>query len=479
MRVKVNRFSKLSLALVAAFSLLATLCLNFTNVPPANAATIDLFTASSPGFEVNTFDHNTTVSVSGSVRNGEWTGGAATTPGQLAPRGTINAQVEGNMGTDCDQNDCPYGAGFGYKAMMQFRFDPANWYEIGILNEGFVTYGPQIVVRGTDKGNMFQTITPLVTMAQQVNNASIVEKMRDGTHLDIDQQHFVRSHRHLIKAQWTRNFIMFVVDNTRIFGKYKFAWPTNGVQVSFQGAGKHPGNAINAKFTNINYTAGGVTGRAVFIPDGKPYASISADMMSNGWGTGFSAYIKFHDGYGSAISGGIQTALTAHETWGRPYLISGRMQDGIFDYDYIQPADYRTHNVRVEWWKDSGWVVIWLDGKPVANMRAHLRGRLYASVEGNAAHNGDVVHAYFDHVEARVGHKETRDCGFFPLWDSVKNYGINTVWDGKGHFEIHGTAQGVPAGKDWDTTLVGAVVMTWQYQPGEKADANAKCMKES
>lgn len=471
--------SKLFVALVSVFSLFAA-TFSFINIPCANGATIGLFTANSPGFEVKTFDHNTIVNVSGIVQDGEWVGGSATTPAQLAPRGTINAQLSGNMGTDCDKNECPYGAGFGYKAVMQFRFDPANWYEIGILNEGYVTYGPEIVVRGTNRGEMFQTTVPLVSMSQQVNNASIVEKMRSGTHLDIDQQHFVRSNRHLIKAQWTRSFIMFVVDNTRIFGKYMFAWPTNGVQVSFLGAGKHPGNAVNATFSNINYTAAGITDRAVFIPEGKPYASISTDMMSNGWGTGFSAYIKFHDEYGSAISGGIQTALTAHETWGRPYLISGRMQDGIFDYDYIMPSDYQVHNVRLEWWKDSGWAVIWLDGKPVANMQAHMKGRIYASVEGNAAHNGDVVHAYFDNVEARIGHNlKDGDCGFFPLWDPVENYGIKTTWDGKGHFEIHGTATGVPAGKDWDTTLVGAVVMSWQYQPGDKPDPEVKCLEKS
>ncbi|SPX76159.1 Uncharacterised protein [Mobiluncus mulieris] len=443
---------------------------------PAHGATTNFWGFAGPGFTVNVTDNNSTVALSGTSRGGQWTGSRATTAHQMPPTGTTNVVLRGNMGKNCEQGDCPFGSGSGYQGVVEFRFDSQNYYQIGILNQGNVTWGPEIVVLGTHLGNPFRVTQPLVTDAQKAANANIIQKMQSNQKVDLDEQHYIKDFCHLIKAQWTRNYIRFVVDNTRVFGGYNFtAGDKNGPSITFMAAAQNPNDAVNVVFDNLNIS-GKVPGSTVFIPQGKPYAMITANMKDNGYGVGHSSYIKLHDDHGTAVSAGIQTAQTAPETGGNPYYISGRMSAGIFDYDYVQPADFNWHNLRIEWWKENGWAVIWADGKPIANMKAKLSGRIYASVEGNAAQNGDYVHAYFSGVEAQIGHGGG-DCGFHHEWGLQGTYGLQARKTGANSFEVEGQAQGIPAGKDWDTTLVGGVAMIWQYLPENRQ--SGQCMTSS
>ncbi|MDO5671601.1 MAG: hypothetical protein Q4G30_01915 [Actinomycetaceae bacterium] len=459
-------------ALAAGFALAAVGLVATPTLPEvldstqeAHATTTGFWGFNGPGVSANVTDNNSTVTIAGKSASGQWSGAQATTANQMPASGTLNVVMRGNLGQNCEEGACPYGTGSGSTAFTQFRFDDQNFYKVGILDEGYVTWGPMLLIEGTQKGKPFRILEPLVTDAQRANNASMLQKIQAGQPVDLDQQHYVRDYRHLLKAQWTPNYIMFVVDNTRTFGGYLFtAGNKNGPSVTFIGAAKQAGDQVNAVFDMINFS-GKVPGSSVFIPAGKPYAMITANVRDTGYGTGHSAYIKFHDDYGSAVSAGIQTAATAPETGGAPWVISGRMQDGIFDYNYIQPSSHDWHNLRIEWWKDSGWAVIWYDGKPIANMKSKLRGRLYFSVEGNAALNGDMVHAFFSGVDVQVGHSEGQDCGVHGDWSANATYGLNARRTGAGSYEVSGVAQGIPKGKDWDTTLVGGTVMTWQYQP--------------
>lgn len=458
-----SRFTRKIKATVAVTFALALASVGAVAIP-AGAATTPFWGAGGPGISARALDNNSTVNIAGTSKAGVWSGALATTANQMPAKGTLNLIVRGNSGKNCEGGTCPYGKGTGYRALAQFRFDAQNYYQIGILDEGYVTWGPMIIVEGTQQGKHFRILEPLITDAQKLNNASIIRKMQSGQSVDLDQQHYVQDYRHLIKAQWNQRYIMFTLDNTRMFGGYLFTpGNKNGPAVTFSGAAKNPGDLINVTFDYLNFS-GKVPGSSVFIPKGKPYAIISANVKNTGYGIGHSAYIRFHDAYGTAISAGIQTAATAPETGGAPWVISGRMQDGIFDYDYIQPSSHDWHNLRIEWWKDSGWAVIWYDGQPIANMKSNLKGRLFFAVEGNAANNNDSVHSYFSNVEVQVGHTGG-DCGTHGTWSSGGTYGIGARQTGDGKFEVAGTARGIPAGKDWDTTLVGGTMMTFQYLP--------------
>ena len=443
----------------------------------AHGVTAPFWTVHSPGYYVHLLDHNSDINISGTSQS-PWAGGQATTVHQLARRGTMNVQLVGNLGADCQKHPgvCPYGKG-EYRATQYIWFDAANWYEIGILDEGYVTWGPQFVVRGTNKGQPFQYLYPLVTFEQLVNNASIIRKVNSGEHIDIDQSHLVRDFRHIIKTQWSSSQIFFMVDNYRKYGPFRFTAPMYGPAAQLVAAAKKPGDMVNVLFHNVDF-AGKVPTREVFIPEGKPYASVNADVMSNGMGVGFNAYIRLHDSNGSAAAAGIQTDCNAYETNGSPHLFLGRVEDGIFDYDYALASDWNWHNLRIEWWKDSKWAVIWYDGRPVASMKADLRGRLYATLEGDASRDGDSVHAYFKNVKVQIGNPGAGDCGFFELWQPYSSYGIQQKQTGSDSFEIWGTARGVPAGKDWDLTLITGALLTFQYQP-ENKHGDVGCMVDT
>lgn len=445
--------------------------------PLAHASTTSYWTAASNGWSASIQDHNAQVNLAGKSQDGLWSGAQATTTYQMARHGTLNLQLVGNNGENCQPGMCTYGTG-DHKAVLQMMFDGANWYEIGILSEGYVTYGPQIIVRGMNRGQMFQGIYPLVDYSQQLNNASIIQKMQNGTAVDIDQQHYIRDYRHIIKAQWSSKSILFIVDNTRRYGPYYFSGSMNGPAATMMAAGKNPGDSANATFTNINFS-GINKGTRVFIPEGKPYASISANLMNNGAGRGFNAYIRLHDEYGSAAAAGIQTDRGAPETGGKPWIFLGRMEDGIFDYDYVKPSDWSWHNFRIEWWADSGWAVVWYDGRPIANLKVNFRGRLYASVEGDGANNGDYVHAFFSDVETQAGNASVGDCGFYTEWTPTETYGLHAKRTANRDFEVEGIVGGVPAGKDWDTTLIAGSMITWQFLPENGQGNNGGCMTES
>lgn len=211
------------------------------------------------------------------------------------------------------------------------------------------------------------------------------------------------------------------------------------------------------------------------LPGGSPYLTYSNTLTEGGAGSGYSAYIGTHDAHNDALSVGIQSDVGSTQSGGNPWFIWELVQNGTFTFSYLAPASHAATPVTLQWWSGSDTAVFFVSGNQVAQVHAVLTPRLFFTVEGDARLDGDSVHDAFTNAQVTVGSSCPTYCGLNGAWNtsSFNYYGLTaTDTNGKpqngADFTVTGTASGVPAGENWDTTPtpLGALAMIAQYWNG-------------
>lgn len=355
--------------------------------------------------------------------------------------GTLSAVLGG---TYCPNGHCSYGAGGGYKSLLQFWNDPSNFIAFGLIHDpGVSPTGTTLMIEGAANGRPVGGYWPSGAIT--------------GT-------------SHQFSVSWTATGISLTIDHQVTVGPYPVT--ETHPSISFLGAGRGTGDIVDTTFSNIALDSGSGSG-PISIPAGTPYLSYSATLTEGGTGTGYSAYINSHDASNNAISVGIQTDTKSPESNGQPYYIWELVQNGVFTYDYIAPAPAGSSQVTLKWWQGSDTAVFYADGTPIASFHAHLTPRLFFSAEGNARLNGDTVNDTITNTQVSVGNNCPTYCGLNGAWNtSFTFHGLhaadtNGVGQNGANFSVTGTVSGLAAGHDWDSDEVAGIAMIAQYWAGQ------------
>ncbi len=380
--------------------------------------------------------------------SGAWgTGGVnyqsgSTTNWRAASSGSLNVVLNGSY---CP-GACAYGSGTGYKGLVQFWNDPANFVAFGLIHDpGVSPNGMTIMIEGSANGQPIGGYWP---------GGAIT-----GT-------------SHLFAFNWGPGGISVTIDNNVTLGPYPVA--ATNPSISFLGAGRNTGDIADTTFSGINFSPGSVVADPIVIPASSPYLTYSATLSQAGTGTGHSAYINAHDASNNAISIGIQSDTGAPESQGNPYYIWERVQNGVFTYQYLGPAAAGNNPVTLKWWKGEQTAVFYEGATPVANISVNLIPRLFFNVEGNARLNGDSVNDTFTNTQVAVGDTCPTYCGLNGTWNTTdfNFHGLtatrtNGSTQNGANFTVNGTVSGLPAGGNWDNNLVAGIGMIAQYWNGQ------------
>ena len=210
--------------------------------------------------------------------------------------------------------------------------------------------------------------------------------------------------------------------------------------------------------------------------DPLPRATITSDVNFSGGGDhGWAVYLNIHDfpptadgtgGTNSAIAMGVQDDVKAPETFGRTVVHANVVRNGVFDHAYgsLELAQNTTYEFSLDYLHEKQLARLWVDGIPALEMHVAMKNRLLFQTEVNVANNGDFVDASFSdvriggHIPGGNGHStdpnsvhpngawNTTDFDFYGLDMEQLDNDVQGA-DMRGH----GTASGVPAGRDWHT----------------------------
>ncbi len=403
-----------------------------------------------PGLYATTSTYGSTVHAWGMRKNqGAWGTGpvnyqsGATTTYRGSSSGTLNVDLKG---TYCPNGVCAYGAGTGYKGLVQFWNDPNNYIAFGFIHDpGVSPNGITIMVEGAANGKPVGGYWP----GGAINGAS-----------------------HHFQITWTATGISVTIDNQVTLGVYPVA--ENNPSISFLAASREPGDICDTTFTGISFTPGSVVSNPVIIPSGSPYLTYTDTITESGSGTGYSAYINAHDANNNAISVGIQTDSTSASSHGLPFYTWERVQNGVFSYEYLSPASNSPTNIELAWWSQDNTAVFYVNGTPIADITVNLSPRLFFNIEGNARINGDTVNDTFGPVNIVVGNNCPTYCGLNGSWNSssFNSYGLyatqtNSNSENGATFRVQGTVSGLASEQTWDTNQVSGISMIAQYWNGQ------------
>lgn len=367
----------------------------------------------------------------------------ATISNTAASSGTLNVVLNG---TYCPNGVCSYGAGTGYKGLVQFWNDPQNYIAFGLIHDpGVSPTGMTLMVEGSANGVPVGGYWP----AGAITGTS-----------------------HLFTFTWGSNGISVTIDHQVTLGNYPVL--EDHPSISFLAAGRQTGDICDTTFTDISFSSGSVVAQPVVIPSGNPYFSYTTTLSESGSGTGYSAYINAHDANNNAIAVGIQTDQYSPESNGQPYYIWELVQNGQFTYDYLGPATNNSVPITLKWWQSDNTAVFYEGTTPVADISVNLNPRLFFNVEGNARQNGDTVNDTFTNVQINVGNTCPTYCGLNGSWNtnSFNFYGLkatntNGVTQNGANFTVTGTVSGLASNQTWDTNEVAGIGMIAQYWNGQ------------
>ena len=433
----------------AALAALATLGgMLVAGATPASAATEPALAAHSwdPGLFATVGSTNTTVHAWGQrTTPGAWGTGpvnyqaGATAVTTASSSGTLNVTLRG---TYCPGGACSFGAGTGYKGLVQLWNDPSNYIAFGVIHDpGVSPSGTTLMIEGAAAG-------------RPVGGYWAGGKLGGSSHL--------------FTVTWGPNGISLQIDNQTRLGPYPVA--ATHPSISFLAAGRLTGDIADTTFSGISIAT--APAPPPTIPSGSPYFSYTATMTEGGSGTGYSAYINAHDGNSNAISVGIQSDSAAPESGGQPYYIWERVQNGTFTYGYLGPASHNPQPVTLKWWQGANTAIFYAGSTPIASIPVQLTPRLFFNVEGNARLNGDSVRDTFSNVQIDVGNNCPNYCGLNGAWNTSFSFHGLTATNTNGatqngaDFTVTGTVSGVPAGGNWDTTQIAGIAMIAQYWNG-------------
>jgi hypothetical protein len=349
-------------------------------------------------------------------------------------------------GTYCPGGNCSYGAGSGYKGLVQFWNDPQNYIAFGLIHDpGVSPHGMTLMIEGAAGGRPVGGYWP---------GGAIT-----GT-------------SHVFTFTWSAAGISLNIDNQVNLGPYSVA--ATHPSISFLAAGRNTGDIADTTFSGISFSHGSVVAAPITTPAGSPYLTYSATATESGSGTGYSAYINAHDASSNAISVGVQTDSGSPESNGQPYYIWELVQGGKFTYDYLGPATNGAHLLTLKWWQGDDTAVFYVDSTAVADIDTHLDPRLFFNIEGNARLNGDSVNDTFTNAQITVGNTCPTYCGLNGSWNtsSFNFFGLsanntNGQPQNGANFTVTGTASGLPPGGNWDNNLVAGIGMIAQFWNGQ------------
>ena len=365
-----------------------------------------------------------------------------TTNWRASSSGTLDVTLKG---TYCPSS-CSYGAGSGYKGLVQFWNDPNNYIAFGLINDpGVSPRGTTLMIEGAANGKPVGGYWP----AGAITGSS-----------------------HVFTLNWSPNGISVTIDHNVTLGPYDISM-TNP-SISFLAAGRNTGDIVDTTFTGLNFSSGSVVADPVYIPHGAPYATYSATLTQNGTGTGHSAYINMHDAHSNALAVGIQSDTGAPESRGNPMFIWERVQDGQFTYQYLGQASRNPTPVTLKWWKSEDVAVFYSGSTPLASIHTHMSPRLFFNAEANARLNGDTVNSQIQNTQISVGDTCPTYCGLNGVWNTsdFNFHGLtanrtNGNTQNGANFTVSGTVNGLQPGQDWDTNLVAGIGMIAQFWNGQ------------
>jgi len=367
--------------------------------------------------------------------------------------GATTSQVAGGSGTldvvlggTYCHTACTYGGGSGYKGLVQFWNDSANYIAFGLIHDpGVSPSGMTLMIEGAANGKPVGGYWP----GGAVTGAS-----------------------HLFSFTWNTKGISVTIDHQKSLGPYPVT--ETHPSISFLAAGRATGDSSDVTFTNIAFGAGSVSAQPITIPPGNPYLTYTATLSAQGSGTGYSAYINAHDASNNAISIGIQSDAASPESHGLPSYIWERVQNGVFTYDYLGPASNDGVPLTLKWWKGVDTAVFYEGSTPVADISVHLVPRLFFNVEGNARINGDSVNDTFTNVQVAAGDDCPAYCGLNGSWNTtdfnffgLRATSTNQQSQNGANFTVAGKVSGLPATGTWDTNVVAGIAMIAQKWNGQ------------
>lgn len=403
-----------------------------------------------PGLSATTSSSNDSVHAWGQrTTAGAWGTGSvnyqagATASHLAASSGTLTVSLNG---TYCAGGSCGYGSGTGYKGLVQFWNDPANFIAFGLIHDPAVSpHGITLMIEGAGNGKPVGGYWPDAA----ITGAS-----------------------HLFTIQWTATNITLTIDNHTKLGPYPVA--ESHPSISFLAAGRNTGDLCDTTFTEISFSAGSTVADPIQIPAGSPYLSYTASLTEGGSGTGYSAYINAHDASNNAISVGIQTDKFSPESNGKPYYIWERVQNGKFTFSYLGPASPTNDTITLKWWQAANTAVFYAGSTPIASVSVNLVPRLFFEAEGDARINGDSVNDTISNVQISAGNNCPTYCGLNGVWNTkdfnfygLKATNLNGQSQNGASFSITGTVSGLPSSDNWDTKVVSGIAMIAQYWAGQ------------
>jgi hypothetical protein len=344
--------------------------------------------------------------------------------------GTLNFDM---FGTYCPNGVCSYGAGTGYKGLVQFWDNPTNYIAFGLIHDpGVSPNGTTIMVEGAANGVPVGGYWPSGAIS--------------GT-------------AHHIEVTWTATGISFTLDNTITLGVYPVQ--ENAPSISFLAAARETGDIADTTFTNIDFSAGSVNLAPVFIPSGSPYFTYTDTITENGTGSGYSAYINAHDAYNDAVSVGIQSDITSPSSQGNPTFVWETVQNGVFSHQYILSATHNPTQITLSWWQGQNIAVFYENGTPIADINISLQPRLFFQVEGDGRENGDTVNDVFSPVNISVGLTGTWNTSSFNSYGLYATQTNGNTQNGAS-FTVQGQVEGLSSGENWNSNLIAGIAMIAQ-----------------
>ncbi len=403
-----------------------------------------------PGLYAEVSPHYSTVHAWGRrVTAGAWGTGpvnyqaGATTINRVPSSGSLSFLMQA---TYCPAGQCSYGAGTGYKALVQFWDNPTNYIAFGLIHDpGVSPVGTTIMVEGAANGVPVGGYWPPGAVS--------------GTD-------------HKITVTWNLHGIEFNMDGQVTLGYYPVLM--DAPSVSFLGAARETGDICDVTFENIQFIQ-----QSAVLPDGNPYFTYTDTVTENGSGSGYSAFINVHDAHSDAVSVGIQSDTTSPTSKGDPWFMWERVEGGNFSHSYIQPASHSPYQITLEWWASPvNEAVFSVNASPIAEFPMYLTPRLFFQVEGDGRQEGDSVNDTFGPVQISVGDSCPTYCGLNGSWNTAgmnfNTYGLQAIQtngnpQNGASFAVRGTVTGLRIGQNWGNTMPmpWGIAMIAQYWNGQ------------
>jgi Metallo-peptidase family M12 len=152
----------------------------------------------------------------------------ATTVNRGASSGSVSVRIDA---TYCASAACAYGAGSGYKSLVQLWNDPLNYVAFGLINDpGVSPRGTTLMIEGAANGRPIGGYWPASALS--------------GT-------------SHVFDIAWGPSGMLLTIDGTTTLGPYRVS--ATNPSISFLSAGRNTGDISDTTFSSIQFASGSIT----------------------------------------------------------------------------------------------------------------------------------------------------------------------------------------------------------------------------